>query len=106
MRDTMKRVTLAYGKDNLEVEVPTKADVLEPKQIPRLTHEKEKAFQAMRQPIGTPPLKEMVQPSDKVSIVISDMTRPTPNHKLVPWLLEELEHVPRENFVIINGTGS
>ena len=32
--------------------------------------------------------------------------RPTPNHILVPLLIEELNHVPRENFVIINGTGT
>lgn len=102
----MKRVSLAYGKGWLDVEVPDEADVLEPKHIQGLSNEKEKAFEAMRRPIGTPPLKEMVQSTDKVAIVISDMTRPTPNDKLVPWILEELEHVPRENFVIINGTGS
>ena len=33
-------------------------------------------------------------------------SRPTPNHILVPLLIEELNHVPRENFVIINGTGT
>ena len=48
----------------------------------------------------------MVNSNDIVSIVISDITRPTPNHILVPLLIEELNHVPRENFVIINGTGT
>ena len=48
----------------------------------------------------------MVKKDDIVSIVISDITRPTPNHILVPLLIEELSHVPRENFVIINGTGT
>lgn len=48
----------------------------------------------------------MVKSTDKVAIVISDITRPTPNHKLVPWLLKELSHVPLENFVVINGTGT
>lgn len=99
-------VDLAYGKTGLKIEVPDHTQIIEPKHLPGLSNDKEKAFEAMRNPIGTPPLKEMVKSTDKVSIVISDNTRPTPNHKLVPWILEELSHVPRENFVIINGTGS
>jgi len=100
------KVKLAYGKGDLEIEVPDQTVVIEPKHIDRLADEKGKVFEALRDPIGTPPLKEMVKSTDTVAIVISDMTRPTPNHKLVPWLLEELSHVPKENFVVINGTGS
>ncbi|MBT2688690.1 nickel-dependent lactate racemase [Bacillus sp. ISL-47] len=100
------RVKLAYGKEGLHVNLPNSTAVIEPVHIPGLANEKEKAFEAMRNPIGTGPLKEMVKTTDKVSIVISDLTRPTPNHKLVPWILEELNHVPKEQFVIINGTGS
>lgn len=99
-------IDLAYGKNGLQVELPDHSEVIEPRYIPRIENEKEKAFEAMRNPIGTPPLKEMVKSTDTVSIVISDSTRPTPNHKLVPWLIEELSHVPKENFIIINGTGS
>jgi nickel-dependent lactate racemase len=47
-----------------------------------------------------------VKKTDRVAIVISDITRPTPNERMVPWLLEELSHVPRSQFVILNGTGS
>ncbi len=100
------QVKLAYGKTGLEVELPEHAKVLTPYHLPGLTDEKSKAFEALDNPIGTPPLRMMVRETDKVAIVISDMTRPTPNHKMVPWLLEALNHVPRENFVIINGTGS
>lgn len=99
-------IDLAYGKNGLQVELPDHSEVIEPRYIPRIENEKEKAFEAMCNPIGTPPLKEMVKSTDTVSIVISDSTRPTPNHKLVPWLIEELSHVPKENFIIINGTGS
>src|SRR5699024_9110558 len=45
-------------------------------------------------------------PHQTVSIVISDITRPTPNHVLVPLIIEALDHVPLENIVIINGTGT
>lgn len=102
----MKKVQLAYGKGSISIEVPDKAVIVEPPHIESLADEKGAVVHALRHPTGTPPLKEMVKASDTVAIVISDITRPTPNHKLVPWLIEELSHVPKENFVVINGLGS
>jgi lactate racemase len=102
----MKRVNLAYGRTGLEIQVPDDAVVIEPRHLAGLPDERADVVAALRASIGAPPLRESVKHSDRVAIVISDITRPTPNHKLVPWLLAELEHVPRENFVIINGVGS
>jgi len=101
------KALLQYGKGQLQVEVPDTATVIEPVHLNGLPDEKEAVIHALRQPIGAVrPLRDMVKRTDKVAIVISDITRPTPNHKLVPWLLEELAHVPAEQFVIINGTGT
>ncbi|MFE5318425.1 nickel-dependent lactate racemase [Paenibacillus sp. NPDC056579] len=97
---------LQYGKGALRIEVPDHSTIIEPRHTDGLANEKEAVKGALRQPIGLPPLKSMVKSTDKVAIVISDITRPTPNHKLIPWLLEELEHVPCGQFVIINGTGT
>ena len=102
----MKQVQLAYGKTGLPVNVPDSAIVIEPRHLPALADDKAAVVAAMRNPLGTPPLKSIVGKGDTVAIVISDITRPTPNHKLVPWIMEELDHVPRENFVIINGLGT
>ncbi len=102
----MMETTLLYGKENLSIELPDDAFVIEPKNLQPLEDEKRGIKEALDNPIGTPPLKEMVKASDTVAIVISDITRPTPNHLLVPLLIEELSHVPHENFVIINGTGT
>lgn len=100
------KTTLLYGKEGLSIEVPDGSLIVEPKNLPGLTNEEEAVRQALRDPIGTPPLRDMVKDTDQVAIVISDITRPTPNHKLVPWILQELSHVPLENFVVINGTGT
>ncbi len=100
------KVKLAYGRNGFDIEVPDHAVIIEPRYTPGLLDEREQAIKAMRQPVGTPALRDMVKSTDQVSIVISDLTRPLPSHKIVPWLMEELAHVPRENFVIINGTGS
>lgn len=102
----MKQVQLAYGRTGLQISVPDSAIVVEPRHLPALADDKAAVVSAMRNPQGTPPLKSMVGKGDTVAIVISDITRPTPNHKLIPWIMEELDHVPRENFIIINGLGS
>ncbi|KJR44240.1 Transcriptional regulator [Desulfosporosinus sp. I2] len=99
-------VMLAYGKNGLSINVPEQTRIVEPNFLELPENDHELVLQALRNPIGTRPLKEMVKSTDKVVIVISDITRPTPNHKLVPWILEELPHVPLENVSIINGLGT
>jgi nickel-dependent lactate racemase len=100
------KTNLLYGQNGLEIEVSDDAFIVEPNHLPGLENDIEALKEALKNPIGTVPLKEMVKETDKVAIVISDITRPTPNHKMVPVLIEELNHVPIENFVIINGTGT
>ncbi|GGC85190.1 hypothetical protein GCM10007216_14880 [Thalassobacillus devorans] len=100
------QTTLLYGKEGLSLDLPEQSFIVEPKNLPGLDEAEEAVRQSLANPIGTPPLKETVKPTDTVAIVISDITRPTPNHILVPLLIEELKHVPLENFVIINGTGT
>lgn len=102
----MKSVKLAYGRDGLTIHVPDEAVVIVPRNLPQLKDEKAGVLAALRNPIGTLPLREIVKGREQIAIVISDRTRPTPNHKLVPWILDELADVPKEKFVIINGTGS
>lgn len=97
---------LLYGKEGLTLNLPENAYIIEPKNLPKLENVKEAIKEHLRNPIGSRPLKKSVKATDIVSIVISDITRPTPNHILVPLLIEELDHVPLENFVIINGTGT
>jgi lactate racemase len=60
----------------------------------------------VRQPIGAPPLRDLVVARDRVAVVIPDITRPMPSDRLLPWLFAELSHVPARNVVIVNGTGS
>ncbi|HBW35341.1 MAG TPA: nickel-dependent lactate racemase [Desulfosporosinus sp.] len=99
-------VMLAYGKSGLSVNVPEDTRIVEPTFLELPEDDHELVLNALRNPIGTKPLREMVKSKDKVVIVISDITRPTPNHKLIPWILEELPHVPLENVTIINGLGT
>jgi nickel-dependent lactate racemase len=101
------RAQLQYGTEGLSVEIPSRnVTVLEPRFVPGLPDE-EAAFQeAVRRPIGTGPLREIVGAGDRVAVVIPDITRPLPTSRLLPWLFAELAHVAPERIVIVNGTGS
>jgi lactate racemase len=98
---------LQYGKDGLAVDIPSyNVTVLAPRFIPGIPDEAESFRDAVRNPINSKPLRELINANDRVAIVIPDITRPLPSDRLLPWLFAELSHVPAENFVIINGTGS
>jgi nickel-dependent lactate racemase len=101
------KVKLAYGKEGLWVELPDdNVTVVEPRFVPGLPDETEAIRSALREPIGTPPLRDLVKPDDTVAIVFSDITRPQPRERMLPVLLEELAHVPSENIVLINALGT
>jgi nickel-dependent lactate racemase len=56
--------------------------------------------------MGMPPLHETVKSTDAVAIAVCDITRPIPTDRVLPPILEELAHVPREQIVILIATGS
>src|SRR5699024_3955928 len=97
---------MLYGKSSLNVEIRNNSVLIEPTPIPALEKDVYAIRSAWQHPIDSEPLIDSVQPHQTVEIVISDITRPTPNHVLVPIIIEALDHVPLENIVIINGTGT
>jgi nickel-dependent lactate racemase len=101
------RVHLEYGRDGIDVEIPA-ADVtvLTPRFVPGLPDEAAAFVRSVRQPLGSAPLRERIASSDRLAVVIPDITRPLPSRRLLPWLFEELGHVSPSNVTIVNGTGS
>lgn len=101
------RVNLAYGKGHLPVEMPEgRTTVIEPSHTPGLPDEKAALIEALRQPIGAPPLRDSIRSTDRVCVVFTDLTRATPNERIIPWLLDHLDHVPREQITLLNSTGT
>ena len=47
--------------------------------------------EALRRPIGTPPLEEMLPPAGRIALLVDDLTRPTPKREILPLLLEKLQ---------------
>lgn len=102
-----RRVALQFGRGELTLELPAaNLTVVEPRFVPGIADEAAAFRAALRAPMGARPLREIVGAHERVAIVIPDHTRPLPRERILPWLFEELAHVPAENFTIINGTGS
>src|SRR5215210_878704 len=101
------RTELQYGRGDLTVELPSSnVTVLRAKLEEGLPNEEAAFREAVRNPIGSAPLEELVGDKDRIAVVIPDITRPLPSDRLLPWLFEELSHATPENVTIVNGTGS
>lgn len=101
------KVNLAYGQGHLTVELPDdRTTVIEPTHTPGLPDERGAIFAALEQPTETRPLREWIKPDDQVCILFTDITRATPNERLIPWLLEYLQDVPREQITLLNQLGT
>ena len=83
---------LGFGTGVQKISVPDKniLAVLTPNDVKRdLTGEAE-AKRALEEPIGSPRLRDIVKPGEKIAVVTSDVTRPMPTYKVMPALLDEL----------------
>lgn len=99
-------VHLAYGEKGLALHLPHRhVDVVEPRFLPGLPDENAAVASALRNPMESAPLRELVRPTDRVVIVFSDITRPVPNRTIFPPLLAELSHVPDSQITLLNGLG-
>lgn len=99
-------IHLQYGRGGLDVDLPGEVVVVAPRFVGGLPDERAAFQAAVRRPIESRPLAETVTPGERVAIVIPDITRPLPTSRLLPWVLEELRHLPLRDIVIVNGTGS
>lgn len=102
------KLKLAYGENGLNVELPDSTDVIRSHYVPGLADEPSALRQALRQPIGSRPLAELVRAGQSVVIVHSDITRPTPNDRMLPVLLAELEQagIARRDITLLNALGT
>ena len=102
------RIQLDYGENGLWVTLPDNLniEVIRPRSFSGLQDEQGAIIEALRKPIGLPPLRRLVRPRDRVAIVFSDITRPMPNRRVLPPLLEEISHVNRSQIVLINALGT
>ncbi len=104
------KLRFGFGTGFQEVEVPDKNLIAElhANDVPvELTGEAE-VRRALIAPIGSPRLKDIVHPGEKIAIITSDITRPMPTYKVMPALLDELYAggVKKEDVTLVFALGS
>jgi nickel-dependent lactate racemase len=101
------KVQLAYGQGYLPVEFPeNRTTVIQPSHVPGLPDERKAVLDALENPISTRPLREWIKPGSHVCFLFTDITRATPNDRLIPWLLDYLADVPHDKITLINQLGT
>ena len=106
----MVDVWLPYGKTDVCVRVPARnlLGTIEPTERQGALDAKAEVERALKEPIGSKRLCEIVKPESKVAIVVDDATRKAPSEvMLLPVLAElNLAGVKDENVMVIFGCGT
>jgi nickel-dependent lactate racemase len=103
------RVTLDYGRTGLEVDLPDDRVIgpLAIRPAVPLANPQAAIANALAHPIGSPPLAELARGRRNGCILVCDLTRPVPNHLILPPLLQTLESqgISRQDILILIATG-
>jgi nickel-dependent lactate racemase len=103
------RIDFPYpGTNSIDIPDQNLLGVFAPSTVEIEKSEDEIIEEALRQPIGSSPLHEILEWCQDVLILVDDYTRPTPTQKILPQLMKELERggIKREGirFLIASGT--
>lgn len=102
------KIKMLYGKEGLDIQVPEDATVLRTEKVKPIYDEKSALISAIRHPIQKAPLAKLVNAQSRVVITHSDITRATPNRRILPAIIQELEDsgVQKQNITLINALGT
>src|SRR5215469_13586540 len=79
---------LPYGKHRIRA--ATAGDLLAPRRAEPVADETAAVYDAIEKPIGTPPLRSIVRPGERVAIVVNDITRLTRTDLILPPIVNTL----------------
>ncbi len=82
-------------------------DRLAPEPLPALADPESAVRSALRHPIGRPPLRELVQPGERVAVLVNDITRLVHSELFLPVLIDELNEagIPDRDIFIVFALG-
>jgi nickel-dependent lactate racemase len=99
--------TLRYGRGDIPLDIGSRnVSIIQPVFAQGLADEARGFRGAVRAPVGSRPLRDLIGAGERLAVAIPDITRPLPTDRILAWLLEELSHVPDAQWTIVNGTGS
>lgn len=85
-------IELGLGKNKVKASLPDAnvAAVIVPNPVAATGEPEKLVADALANPIGSPRLRDIVKPGEKVVVVTSDITRPMPSRIVLPFILDEL----------------
>jgi len=100
-------ITIPYGKTHISCNIPYNGLLVS--RIETLKSERsglELVEEAMANPIGSVPLRELAVGKNRCTIIISDHTRPVPSRDILPPMLRQLrEGNPQIDITLLVATG-
>jgi len=106
----MKNYEFAYGKGTQSVDLPEEHIIYDlcGKEVPVEKNIAAAALKAIRNPIDSRPLAEIVKPGEKIAIVVSDETRLCYTDRFLPVIVKELNEqgIPDSDIDIVIATGT
>jgi nickel-dependent lactate racemase len=104
-------IPLKYGRQTRLIRLPEdglRVAILTAGRAAAAGDEADRIRAALERPVESPRLRELASPGQRAVIVTSDITRPCPSARLLPFLLEELNRggVPDEAISVVFGLGT
>lgn len=93
----MKKAHIFHGHQKVSFEIPSRWRILTSAQFDEYSSKKEVkelTKNALKNPVHAKTLKHALSPSDKVAIIVEDLTRASPKRLILETLREELDVVP------------
>jgi len=103
------RVKIPFRKEKVELNIPERniLDIISGENISPGLNEDKIIIQALENPVKSRKLSEMTRGRKSACIIASDITRPCPSYKFLPWLVEELNKgdIENKNIKVVLGIG-
>jgi len=97
------QVDIPYGKNKIKVEIPEPCKILIPRKVK--TKNQKKIFEnALKNPIDKKPIKDFIEESERLLIIVNDATKPTPTARILEYLYPFIINHADVVFLIATGT--
>ena len=104
------KIELGFGNGTQTVDVPCAnyAGTLKANPVSTDLTGEDEVKRALREPIGSPRLRDIVKPGEKIAVITSDITRPCPTWSIMPAVLDELYSagIPADDITLVFALGS
>jgi nickel-dependent lactate racemase len=87
------QVQLPWGKETLSIDLPAEWQItgrLEPLSSTAPVDVEKEVMKALVSPVMAPALKNLIKPDIRITIVIDDLSRPTPVSKILPVVIQTI----------------